>query len=372
MRAGIFALASFAAVPSLKRVRVTSSSPWARTRTDVSPIRGTGPHRDLNTQAMACLLAPTTTGIFWRGTFLRPRHCLTPPGTTATLQWVRTMVVAAAGWGRVRRREFLIIKFRKTLNDRPPRDSRAPTPLIPVGPTRALPAGDPGRSKRRVGVAPLACLEQPTGPAGRSRPGRRRSTSRGRSRGTSRGTSWHVADDAVLDSLDSPPAAKRPERTPNAHAPSPSPLPRPSGPRNFWRPRPDMAALVAPVHPRRAPPRPSTYAFLRVPPPRAPSTRPLPCVRRISPMSLAMRTLLFARSTPSAPVARAHRPSNALELAKRAANEFSNGATRRQRHLDPPTPPRSAPVGPLPHVDIGPARSTPRCPRRWGRSPPLV
>ena len=151
-------------------------------------------------------------------------------------------------------------------------------------------------------------------------------------------------------------------------------LPRPLGvgPRNFLRPRPDMAALVAAVHPRRAPPRPSTYAFLRVPPPRAPSTRPLPCVRRISPMSLAMRTLLFARSTPSAPVARAHRPSNALDLAKRAANEFSNGATRRQRHLDPPTPPRSAPVGPLPHVDIGPAWSTPRCPRRWDRSPPLV
>ena len=100
--------------------------------------------------------------------------------------------------------------------------------------------------------------------------------------------------------------------------------------------------------------------------------RPVPCVRRISPMSLAMRTLLFARRTPSAPVARAHRPSNAFDLAKRAANEFSNGATRRQRHLDPPTPPRSAPVGPLPHVDIGPAWSTPRCPRRWDRSPPLV
>ena len=126
--------------------------------------------------------------------------------------------------------------------------------------------------------------------------------------------------------------------------PSPSLAP-PFGPRNFWRPRPDMAALVAAVHPRRAPPRPSTYAFLRVPPPRAPSTRPLPCVRRISPMSLAMRTLLFARSTPSAPVARAHRPSNALDLAKRAAKEFSNGATRRQRHLDPPTLPGLRPLG---------------------------
>jgi len=290
---------------------------------------------------MACLLAPTTTGIFLRGTFLRPRHCLTPPGTTATLQWVRTMVVAAAGWGRVRRREssILVVNHTTPTVELPPK--RAPSPLIPVDPARALLAGDPGRGERRVGVvfAP-ASLEQPTGPARRPRPGRRRSVARPVAR---RGTS-RTTPSSTLSIPRAPRSVRNAYRTRTPLAPRPSPLAPPPSPLQqwppeIWRPRPDVAALVFPVPP---PARPTTPIDIRTPPcfaPREPATRPPPRVGRISPMSVAMQALLFARSTPFAAVSRLHRPSDALVLTKIAANEFCNGATRRERHLDPPTPP---------------------------------